>query len=362
MAHPRRAPPRRRRKSPAKRRARKPARRSRRTSRKRRASSRRRAPALTRAAIGRALMPAMVTQEVTTAQVTSGFVRNISGGFTQGAASTGKYGLAQFEFFNYNSLVALRNLYMTSIAPTGLQAMITAATPNANDRSRFYLKSKFKSHLANTSGTTVIVDFLRFKTLRNMVPDASLTARRVAATAPANVVGGSPLNISQMLFNSNGPADQSVGGYTEQLDQDFWRQAEFGRYYKLVGKSSVSLTHGQSVEFAWGLPTVSFSMEELNQIAGNGTGNEYIGGKTYFTVWRIRGALGAILENANTTASTSIATAVVATTREYHLKMVPIQGDVRQRFITAEWPQSATQVWVNNEYGTGLVLQPDNTM
>lgn len=307
-------------------------------------------------------MPAFKVTHVTTGQVTTGQVKahNLA---VYSTPQTGFYGLTEFRYIDYADMDALTTAYQNTMGNVLLQSLAPASAVGTNDWSRYRLKARCSSRVANTTGTAIVVDFLRFKTLKNMVTNTvGFPGPRAAlANADATAPGGSPLFLAQTMYNSQAPFDLALGGDVRQLDIPFWTQPDFRRFYKLVGKSTVSLSHGQAVEFKWSLPTVTWSRAELLELLGT-TNASYVGNRTYFVVWRVRGALGAVLETANTTATTAIATAVVATSREYTVKHTPVFGDVRKKTYALDWPQSGTQAWVSNEYGQGTVVQADNTM
>lgn len=337
-------------------------RRSRRSSRPKRGSSRKR-PAITRASIAKALMPAFRVQHVTTGQATTGQVKahNLT---VYGTPSTGFYGLTEFRYIDYEDMTNLRTAYMENMGNYLLQGLAPATVVGLNDWSRYRLKTRCSSRVANTTGTTIVVDFLRFKCLKQMLTNGTGAGfpgpRATGANADVTQAGGSPLMLAQQMYNSQAPLGLAPGGDVRQLDVPFWTQPDFRRYYKLVGKSNVTLAHGQSTEFKWSLPTVSWSLAELLELSIGGTAF-YVADRTYFVVWRVRGALGAVTETANTTATTSIATCVMATSREYTIKHTPVYGDIRKKTYAFDWPQSGTQAWVNNEFGQGTVTQPEMT-
>lgn len=349
------------------------ARKSRGSPRRHRRSSRkgskpsRRGSHLTRSQIVKALMPKMHTRLVTTGQITTGQVLG-SALVVAGTASTGLYGLTEFRFHNLADLIALKNNYDATMGNQLLQSLALSSTTGSNDWSRYRLKTRCTSRVSNTTGTTITVDFLRFKTLRNMVDNLNIHAGvfppiRAGAANPDAIFGGSPVVLAQDMYNKQAPADLTVGGDIRSLDEDFWKQRDFRRFYKLIGKSSVTMSHGQSVEFKWALPSISWSLFELNELISNvaAVAGMYIADKTFFTVWRIRGALGALTATGNTQATTAISTAIIATDRAYSITHTPVLGDVTKKFVNNDWVQQGTQVFVNNEYGTGATLAPMTT-
>lgn len=301
--------------------------------------------------IMKAFMPTEKLRQVTTGIVTTGQAKP-TGLAVVGTASTGMYGMTEFRFLDVTDMQNLKTDYGTAMGGT---APLALQSPISLDFSRFRIATSCLSRCANTTGTTVVVDFLRFRVKRNLEPATVFpTSVPLATTSYA----GSPLVMAQALLLSQQAFDGVKPPDIRDLDFEFWKTPLFSRFYKLLGHSACTLSHGQSVEFKWSLPSVSFSnLELIEQKLATG---EYINNKTCFTVWRVRGALGATAQTAATAASTSIAAVAIATTRTYTIRGTPVQGDVRRAYYSSEWPRSATQVWVNNEYGTGAMAQAAN--
>jgi len=341
-------------------------RRGRRTSRRgprrvARRSSRKRGSRVTQAAIVKSLMPKMTVRNVVTYQVTTGKILHSGNNTPVGNASTGRYGLFERRYLSAEDLTALKARYNEEVVPAVLQSIRTGA----KSFSRYRCATKCHSRVANTTGTTVVVEFMRFRTLRQINQQATWPVQDAVSVTPQP--SGGPLLLAQsLMFQQGGVA--STAPTVDDLDIDFWKTPLFKAFFKLVGHSAVQLAHGQSTEFKWSLPTVSWSDLELYQWDQSSANASSIPNRTYFTVWRIRGALGAINETANIAATTAISTVLVATTRTFTVSGSPIYGNINTRTIDlatdlgdGAWPASTTQVWVNNEYGQGTVVQTDNT-
>lgn len=309
-------------------------------------------------------MPSIVSRHVTTGQVTTGVTvaHNLA---ASGTASTGLYGLTEFKFLDVADLSSIITSFDQDMGGSMLQGLSTMAVGIANDMSKYHIKTMCTSRASNTTGTTVTLEFMRFKTLKNLTSNGTIGGpfppQRLSGIQPGGMQpGGSPLYFAQNEYNVSGPIGPTYaqGGNVAHLDTHFWQQPVFKRFYKLIGRSAVTLSHGQSVEFKWKLPAVSISRFELAEYPATG---DYIADKTFFTVWRVRGALGAVTATANTSASTSISTCVMATDRKYFVRHTPIFGDRVRKHIIGDWPQSGTQVFINNEFGTGAVLAAATT-
>jgi len=313
----------------------------------------------------KALMPTETVRSVTTANLCTGMIEPTAyTGSAIGAPLTGRYGLKEFRFLDGPDLVALAIAYNNDVTNTMLQALRQGST----SFQRMYCSTSCVSRVSNVTGTTITVDFFRIKTKRQLAPNTGWPTQNAAGMGTAQYEG-SPLVLAQNLMFNQGPA--TVGGvsanapYVADLDVDFWKVPLWSSFYKIVGHSTVSLHHGQSAEFKWKLPKVTWSTLELSEWGNLGVSGGYMPGKTFFTVWRIRGALGALAASGNTGATTAIATAVVATTRTYKIRGAPIHGNIQRKVIDlasdtgdGTWQASGTQVYVNNEFGTGATVQP----
>lgn len=282
-------------------------------------------------------------------------------------ASTGRYGLQEFVFLPTQDLTTIMASYSldTQVVQARNFAGGAGGSSGSNDMSRYIIKTHCHSRLANTTGTTIIVDFLCFATRVDLAQ---------ASAWPTSFTGdycGSPLTVAQQCFWNTVDQGSDPQFSVEQLDIKFWYAPQFRRFYRLVRHHTFTLEHGQNTEFIWKLPTVTISPFELkmrtavNDVAGVPTYQpKYLKGKTFFTCWRIRGALGSVSHPlvAGNTASTAISSAVLSTTRQYHVKAFPsINPVTKLNEIGGGYPASGTQVWVNNEYGTGSILQPAST-
>lgn len=266
------------------------------------------------------------------------------------------YGFTEFRFLDSVDLWALGTTYDQNMSYTPITSTSLA---NTTQFSKYHVSTHCISRLANTSGATIYVDFYKIKNKRIMRQASQWPS---ALTDPLQ---GSPIVLSESLTLHGAPSGPGAYARVVDVDSVFTAAPDWHRFYKVFGHAAFKLEHGQAIEIKWRMPTVSFSKLELAELVGQPDPTSvpavYIPGRTMFTLWRIRGTVGVTAQTGSSSATTAIATAALTTTRTYTVRHSPVLPSQRTRFFASDFSQSATQVWTNNQYGTGTVLQSETT-
>lgn len=335
----------------------------------------------------RALIPPLTLRKVTGNTITTGVFQSYAYvGTAQvfGAAITGAYGMNEYSWLNAGELSALLT---TAFSRPDLHKGILGGTigsdagaAEAMSTAKVHIRTQCHSRLANTTGTGIVVDLFIFKARKSLLRGPTMSAiQNLIASIPTTgawpttltlSAGGYPVELAQMLWLYSTPEGANPAEVNQMppiwsdIDFNFTYAPLFKRFYKQVGFKSFNMSHGQSIEFRWRLPPVScsaFELWEASNFGANGSNanDNVVANKTFFTVWRIRGAVGATAStDLDATSTTAMATANITTTRMYHIRGEPNSFMAPGRVFQSTFPFSTTQVATINEYGTGNIVNP----
>lgn len=312
-------------------------------------------------------MPSITSREVTGNTITTGIIQDAAGGVS-GGQSTGVYGFREFQFLSCQDLVTLIN---QAKAYAGIVKIAgTGTLPSPYDSSRAYIRTHCHSRLTNTTGTAVVVDLFIFKALR-MRPPVSYTTLATNPHYPASAPltnevpdGGGPLCTAAALWWATQGANGQSPPVLTDIDYKFTYAPMFKKFFKQLAHKTFALEHGQSIEFRWRLPNVKANNLDLycmsNALWPGGSVDKLdVPHKTHYTVWRLRGAVGATAAtDIDAVSTTAMATCNMTTTRVYHVKYSPTTMLAPIRYQNTAFPSSTTQVSTINQYGQGSVVQP----
>lgn len=327
---------------------------------------------LTRTAIFNALMPKMILRQQTSQDLCSGVVRASRTNADAGTASTNMYGFAEHVYLDNDDLSQIRVVATAEFPLPAIQNLPGGAGSGLAQvtESRISVSTMANVHMTSTCGTTCYIEwwlcealfdgdgavsFPVNNSLANQMPQGKGSAlvsaawqwRLGAVTSWTGLNSTRPINVTDIDTN--------------------WTQAPgWSRYFKIKNHRKFTLEHGRSLSFNFKLPKVTFSSEELraNPVATSGTAFPFMRKKCFFSVFRICGVAGVVNEGApepplaGSQDTISIASAACITTRRYKVQVHPMFSSPSRSAFLGELPVSGNQVWVNNQYGQGLNLQP----